>query len=114
VAHGGMPEKLAELHREGQAYIAKAREIAERNGGDPSGWPETVLKDYNEQVAEGRREADRDPRSQGLSGGHRLFRDAVEQRHWSYGTHQGVTFSSVASATRSASGTAQPGSLGKP
>ena len=44
-------DKLAELQREGQAYIAKAREIADRNPGHPSSWSEPILADYNEQVA---------------------------------------------------------------
>jgi hypothetical protein len=44
-------DKLAELQREGQAYIAKARENADRNPGHPSSWSEPILADYNEQVA---------------------------------------------------------------
>ena len=43
-------EKLVELQCEGQAYIAKAKEIAERQDGDPSSWPEPVLKEYNTNV----------------------------------------------------------------
>lgn len=44
-------EKLAELQREGQAYVAKAREIAEAQDGDPSAWAEEILKEYNENCA---------------------------------------------------------------
>lgn len=42
---------LAELQKAGQEFVAKAREIAEQQDGEPSAWPEDALKSYNEAVA---------------------------------------------------------------